>query len=1003
MALEQLLESLRESVSDRVWSAAVALARSGAVVGRSSSDDELVLAVAVRGRPEPHEVFLWPADLDHGCDCDLPQPCVHICAAAIAVQQGVKQGRKLPKPAKRYQVSLRYDFTREGARLALRRVVVWPDGREETLRGSLADASYLAGRGDTQADALLASHRAGPLSEERLRRLLVFLEGDAPATLDGGPVRMSNAPISFVVKVKDEGAEAFRVGLYRPAGLDALFVGAALRDGVLHPTSYGNLPEDERRALHPSRHDRVFAQDKVGWLVSEYLPRLRSLGVPVEIETQRLPQEDALSPRARVRISEAAEGLRLECDLVYGDPPVAIVQGSGMVKVGPVVPVRDMPAEARVRRELTEKLRMVPGSPRLVPPADAAAFLRDVVPKLPFEVVGEVNVERFRVTKSALQPTINVRPVHAGDASHSLVHGDAGTAAVAQGPALEGWQVDVRFGGPDGAADAQSVLRAWRTGRPVVPLMGGGYAPLPLDWLREHGALLAEVLDARDAQGRVSRNATVAVAELLEDVEGEVPPDLERLRDFLGQTGELPEEDPPEGFVAELRPYQLTGFRWLRFLQQMDLHGVLADDMGLGKTVQTLAALAATPGPHLVVAPTSVLENWSREAERFAPGRSVNIYHGPGRSLDRGAWLTLTSYALLRLDLPALRAVPWSWCVLDEAQAIKNADSQTSRAACRVPGKHRLALSGTPVENRLEELWSLFRFLMPGLLGSLDSFKQRFVRPIEAGDAQAGLTLRSRVRPYILRRVKRDVALDLPPVTSIVERCELGTVQRRVYDAVRAAARDEVASLLQETGRVGALQILEALLRMRQACCDPHLLPGRAPADAGSAKLDRLEELLVELVPEGHKVLVFSQFTSFLDRVEPRLRGLDIPWVRLDGGTRDRQAVVDRFQSDDGPPVFLLSLKAGGTGLNLTAADYVVLLDPWWNPAVEQQATDRAHRIGQDKPVVNVRLVAAETIEERILELQEHKRQLAATALGDEAVFVDGLSADELRALFDAA
>jgi SNF2 family DNA or RNA helicase len=514
-----------------------------------------------------------------------------------------------------------------------------------------------------------------------------------------------------------------------------------------------------------------------------------------------------------------------------------------------------------------------------------------------------------------------------------------------------------------------------------------------------------ELLEARDANGRVSRNATAALVDLLEDTQAQVPPDLRKLRNFLEGTDELPAAPLPDGLDAELRPYQEVGLRWLRFLRDMDLGGILADDMGLGKTLQALSILLDTPGKHLVVAPTSVLRNWQRESERFTPSLKVNIFHGPRRTLVEDADLTLTSYALLRLDRQMLQAQDWTWVVLDEAQYIKNPDSQTARAAFSIPARHRLTLTGTPVENRLEELWSQFHFLLPGLLGTLSTFKERFSRPIESGDNSAASLLRRRVRPYLLRRLKREVAADLPPLTEMVIPCRMTPGQKRLYEAVREAQRREIMDIIEERGlRSSTMQVLEALLRMRQAACDPRLLPGQSNTDAGSGKLDRLEELLVDnIVTDGHKALIFSQWTSLLDQVEPRLESLGIDWVRLDGRTQNRQAVIDQFQAVDGPSVFLLSLKAGGTGLNLTQADYVIHLDPWWNPAVEQQATDRAHRIGQDRPVTSCRLISQGTVEERILDLQEAKRTLASAALGQDTGFVRALTADDLRSLFDAS
>jgi len=354
------------------------------------------------------------------------------------------------------------------------------------------------------------------------------------------------------------------------------------------------------------------------------------------------------------------------------------------------------------------------------------------------------------------------------------------------------------------------------------------------------------------------------------------------------------------------------------------------------------------------------------------------MYHGAQRQLDALADVTLTTYAILRLDVETLASQSWDMIVLDEAQTIKNPDSQVASAAYRLRAPFRVALSGTPVENRLDELWSQLRFLNPGLLGGRQDFQQRYARPIAAGQPGAAAYLRQRLRPFVLRRRKQDVATELPPRTDAVLRCELSEAERQVYDAIRAATRAQVVARLEAGGSV--LEALEALLRLRQACCHIDLVPGQTAES--SSKIAVLCEALEQIVAEEHKALVFSQWTALLDRVEPHLQAAGIDFVRLDGSTRDRAAVVQRFQDAAGPPVMLISLRAGGLGLNLTAADHVFLLDPWWNPAVEDQAADRAHRIGQDRPVLVYRLVAEETVEERILALQEHKRTLADAALG---------------------
>jgi len=444
--------------------------------------------------------------------------------------------------------------------------------------------------------------------------------------------------------------------------------------------------------------------------------------------------------------------------------------------------------------------------------------------------------------------------------------------------------------------------------------------------------------------------------------------------------------------VAELRGYQRDGYRWLRFVSRTGLGALLADDMGLGKTLQALCAFET---PTLVVCPASVLFNWARELERFRPDLRVHTFHGAQRALDPRADVTLTTYATMRSSIELLSARTWDTVVLDEAQTIKNPDSQVARAAFALKARFRIALTGTPVENRLSDVWSIFHFLARGYLGGRSDFDERYGKPIAEGNREAVERLRARLKPLMLRRLKRDVVKELPPRTDVVLRCTLDGDERALYDGVRAATQRDIVESLDAGGSV--IAALEALLRLRQAACHPALLPGQRAAR--SSKLDLLSETLEEAVSEGHKALVFSQWTSLLDLVEPELTKLGIRFVRLDGSTRDRGAVVSAFQDDPGTSVMLLSLKAGGTGLNLTAADHVFLLDPWWNPAAEDQAADRAHRIGQDRPVLVHRLVAEDTVEERILALQEQKRALAQAATEGAATASAGITRADLLAL----
>jgi superfamily II DNA or RNA helicase len=483
----------------------------------------------------------------------------------------------------------------------------------------------------------------------------------------------------------------------------------------------------------------------------------------------------------------------------------------------------------------------------------------------------------------------------------------------------------------------------------------------------------------------------------------------ERLRAAQGIT----DITPPAGLQLALRPYQKEGLAWLQFLRAQNLSGILADDMGLGKTAQTLAHLllekeeGRLDQPALIILPTSLIFNWKNEAARFAPALNVLSLHGPERK-SRFAEIAahdvvLTTYPLLWRDADELRQHPYHLLILDEAQTVKNAQSRSAEAVRRIEARHRLCLTGTPLENHLGELWSQFDFLLPGFLGSAKQFTRHWRTPIEKqGDGQRRQLLARRIRPFILRRKKEDVAEELPPKTIIVRSVELEGGQRDLYETVRAAmdakVRDEIA---QKGFARSQIVILDALLKLRQVCCDPRLVRAQSAKKVKErAKLDLLMAMLPELVDEGRRILVFSQFTSMLALIQHDLDAANIAYVTLTGDTVDRETPIRRFQ-DGEIPVFLISLKAGGVGLNLTAADTVIHYDPWWNPAVENQATDRAHRLGQDKPVFVYKLIVRGSIEEKILALQDRKAELAAGILSEDRGIDVKFGNDDLAALFE--
>ena len=499
-----------------------------------------------------------------------------------------------------------------------------------------------------------------------------------------------------------------------------------------------------------------------------------------------------------------------------------------------------------------------------------------------------------------------------------------------------------------------------------------------------------------DGPIRLDRLGAASVADALAIQTTETTRALADLGRNLRVIQGLPAAELPATINAELRHYQLDGFRWLQFLAAHGLHGILADDMGLGKTLQTLAHLAAesakAPGkPSLVVAPTSVVPNWAAEAEKFAPSLKVLVLHGGDRADNfeqiAASDIVLTSYPLLVRDFDELSKHHWHALVLDEAQYIKNPRALTATSACGLVAAHRVCLSGTPMENHLGELWSLMRFLMPGFLGDEKSFNLNVRKPIERDRSQkAQLALNRRVSPLILRRTKDQVAKELPEKTTLIHGIDLTSGQTDLYESVRAAMDERVRDAIANKGLAKShIIVLDALLKLRQICCHPQLLKSDAARRVTeSAKLDYLtRELLPTLLEEGRRILLFSQFTSMLALIEAHLQQEKIPFLKLTGQTQDRATLVKQFQSGE-IPVFLISLKAGGTGLNLTAADTVIHYDPWWNPAAENQATDRAHRIGQTKPVFVHKLVCRGTIEDRILQLQKHKSALVEALLSEE-------------------
>ncbi len=851
---------------------------------------------------------------------------------------------------------------------------------------------------------------------------------DAPAgtlRVDGDDASVAGVEREVTVIVEDT-ADG---GLEVRARLQTHAPGSSGADHVLLP---GPVPwfylRQERCIVRPACRSSAaldllrsgplhISSDDVAAFCRDVVPALRA-AVPLEERSSRLPPVLIGEPIPRICLGEADEVMTVELQFAYPPPPdlvgldgedareVRVFQANEGARVfsrpgtggRSVLWQRDAEVEEGWHRRVCEAISGA--LPAHLPPDEALDFLIDHLPALEAdgaEVYGRDALTRMRPSEHPVRPGVHVR----------------------SGVDWFGIKVTLQAGSE--RLSLADVIQTWRAGTRYIRLAGGEMARLPTKWLTRHsGALmdLQELGQPADEPGewRVEPFLLPILADLVaEDAnrDGRWLAFVDRILNFEG----IGSHPLPEGLNADLRSYQRHGYDWLCTVRDLGLHGCLADDMGLGKTVQALTVMLAdiesgrATSPSLVVAPTSVVQNWADEAARFTPSLRVLVLGGDDRATRQTQLdnldnydLVVTSYALLRHDLERLRGWNFQWAVLDEAQAIKNPGSQTARAARELRANHRLTLTGTPLENNLLELWSLFQYLMPGFFGTRARFVRRYrTRVARAGAAADAMEqLRARLRPFVLRRLKSDVDKELPPITEVTLRCRMETPQRRLYERVRNSYRARVMQLVDDVGlERSALGVLEALLRLRQACCHPDLLPfDEAREVKESAKTSLFLRTVLQLIDEGRRVLVFSQWTTMLKLLRGKLEERGIECAYMDGSTRDRPTVIRAFQAKDGPPIFLISLKAGGVGLNLTAADTVIHYDPWWNPAAEQQASDRAHRIGQTLPVLVLRMVVEDTVEDHILRLQEGKRALAKAAIEAEVDGVKTLNRSDLEAIF---
>lgn len=765
------------------------------------------------------------------------------------------------------------------------------------------------------------------------------------------------------------------------------------RDGKLHycdfPLSYSYIKSfiDEKLRIGLSK-------DEYQTFISEYLAKLPIfpyVEFPLGIEVTEINDITG----KRLYIEEMDDQLVVSMSLLYDNIEISFSQSNDQylhydTDTKKIIRVhRDRSEEWKIRDRVLES-GIIEDTPGLFYATfeEALEWLFDGLPALAdegFELLGEESLVRFKVKRGQANFGVNISSE------------------------TDWFDVELQLEFEGEKVSLEELKKALKAQKKYVKLKDGSIARLP-DKLIEKFHYLINIGNVGDDSIRFSNHHLTFIDKLLVEADHKEMDSLSREKlGKLESFDEIKSYTVPDNFSGDLRDYQKAGYDWLNFLREFSFGGVLADDMGLGKTIQALSLLLNEINndpkkPNLIIAPTSVIFNWMRELERFTPEIKFLVHYGTRRSKDvrriKKYSLILTTYGHLRRDIVFLKDITFNYAILDESQNIKNPLSETSKAVRLLNARNRLALTGTPVENNTMDLWSQFAFVNPGLLGDQNFFKETFMRPIEREqNVQAASTLKRLIFPFVLRRTKEDVAKELPPKVESMIYSPMSDEQQKMYDKWRKSYRDHIMAEIESQGlNKSKFKVLEGLTKLRQISCHPGLIDSAYMDTSG--KFDALNEMVEEIILEDHKVLIFSQFVQMLQIIKKSLNVDQIPYAYLDGSTKDRESQVNAFQNDPDIKIFLISLKAGGTGLNLTAADYVIHYDPWWNPAVEMQATDRAYRIGQTRKVFAYKLISKDSVEEKIVKLQNRKRELVSSLISTEESFFKSLNRDDILDLF---
>lgn len=966
--LAETFQLVRESCTPASWSRGVEAARSGLVTidGGSSSERLAFRVIPNRHAFLAQQVAVWPEEGGWECSCGGADPCEHVAAAVIAGRNGqCALGEASGEADRAWRV--RYQFKRVGDALGLERWLIGGADRPHLLETTLRQfvGGMQSGRIPrvttrfSPEDFAIDGGLEGSTTRGPLRWIAQPLSRCKEITLDNATITVQTTSPESWLEIVDEG-NAIRARFGSEGGDYELFSnGLVLADTVLSPAPEDRVTPAERRRF--GKNGVLFSlsdPEPLYEFLTEELPGL-STRISVRKIARNLPPLSEAHPRIEWTVeARGSSTVWVLPEIVYGDPAYGVIRRDKLVfpssqrgKRLTNFPIRNRQEELRLSQFLLAEFSAYSGTPFLREGDSAVSVCQRIATINPNSPIA--TPEQFRVIGTAT-PAIT-----ATDDKVSLQFSLRNEKETDKNPIFS----------------AETIVSAFADGRGFLPHPSGvGVVELPVGWLRSHIDEVRQLLTELRESAELPPHRIPALVAMIEEEGGELPGRLRELADLVVGSGSFNPPLPADTTI-QLRDYQRIGWQWLMRLKKAGIGSILADDMGLGKTIQALLTLE---GKCLIVCPTSVLHSWAHHLATYRPSLSVTLYHGQRRSLPEQEGVVITTYGILRRDIDVFGEILWDCVVLDESQAIKNPLSQTADAAYRLKSRWRVAMTGTPVENTPLDLWSQCRFAIPGLLPPRETIELQLQNDPERAIAQ----IKRQIRPFLLRRTKAEVLTDLPPKTEITLRTPLRDDEQLVYNTLITAARKELLSQVDDS--VSVMAVLEAILRLRQACCDVRLVKATAP-DTPSSKIETLIDSLEEAIAGGHRCLIFSQWVSMLDLVEKELLRRNLSFLRLDGSTTNRGSIVDRFQSSDGPPLFLISLKAGGVGLTLTAADHVFVLDPWWNPAVEEQATDRTHRIGQKNPVFVYRLIASDTIEERILELQERKRSLARSLLGESS------------------